>query len=191
MLLFVDETENEDYFIVTGLLVDSKEAASQAFKQFKKSVKNMPIPSREKTVLFTEFKSVLLDRKHKRIKLKMLEEINAINHAVIFSSYIKKGVYFTQTFKEETYITLLSKIVSSIEADISVIFDTFNKVDFQERILNRIASYENVQAIMPRDSQLEPGLQFVDNLCSVIRLHKSGKDEYDFYSQIENSVIEV
>ena len=52
-------------------------------------------------------------------------------------------------------------------------------------------SYPNAQAIMPRDSQKEPGLQYVDNLCSVIRLHKSDSDEYGFFNYIEKWIIEL
>jgi len=54
-----------------------------------------------------------------------------------------------------------------------------------------IISYQNVQAIMSMDSQKEAGLQFVDNICSVVRLHKSGTDEFGFYKLIEKHVKEV
>ena len=67
----------------------------------------------------------------------------------------------------------------------------FNKRDFEEHILDRISSYSNVQAIMPRDSQKEPGLQFVDNLCNIIRLNKSGTDQYNFYEYIKEWIVEV
>lgn len=191
MLLFIDETENEDYFIVTGFLIASREMAASAYKRFKKSISEMPIPRREKTVLYTEFKSTILDRRHKRVKIKMLESLNDVSPCIIYSCHIKKGMFFPQDYKESTYLTLLSKIVSSIDNDISVIFDTFNKQDFENRIIDRISSYPNVQAIMSRDSQKEPGLQYVDNLCSVIRLHKSDSDEYGFFNYIEKWIIEV
>ena len=191
MLLYVDETENDEYFIVTGFLVESREVADRAFESFKKDIKDMPINKRDKSILYTEFKSTILDRRYSRIKRKMLEKISSMDKSIIYSCYIKKGNYFTQTFKEETYMTLLSKIVSSTEKEISVIFDTFNKNDFEEEIIERISSYSHVQAIMARDSQKEKGLQFVDNICSVIRLNKSGNDEYGFYKIIEEAVKEV
>ena len=191
MILFVDETENEDYFIVTGLLVSSRAHADTAYKHFKNKIRNLPISSNDKKRVFTEFKSTLLDRKYQRIKIKMLEEINTLDHCVIYSCYMKKGSEFPQNFKEETYVTLLAKIVSTINEDVSVIFDTFNKKDFEERIITRISSYKNVQAIMARDSQLEPGLQFVDNICSIIRLHKTEMDQNNFYEMIEKWVHEV
>lgn len=191
MILYVDETENDEYFIVTGLLIVSKEAAISAYKHFKNKISHMPISNNDKMRVFTEFKSTLLDRKYQRIKIKMLEEINELDHRVIYSCYVKKGDSFPQAFKEETYITLLAKIVSSIEAEVSIIFDRFNKRDFEDRIIDRLSSYHNVQAIMPRDSQKEPGLQFVDNLCSIMRMNKSGVDENNFYKIIEKWVQEV
>lgn len=36
MILFVDETEYEDYFIVDKLLTESKSKTDAAFKRFKK-----------------------------------------------------------------------------------------------------------------------------------------------------------
>ena len=85
-------------------------------------------------------------------------------------------------------MTLLSKIVSSTEKEISIIFDRFNKRDFEEAVVERISSYPHVQAIMPRDSQKEKGLQFVDNVCSVMRHNKSGTDEYGFFQIISKTV---
>ena len=153
MILFVDETENNEFFIVAGLLVNSREDAEVAYSRFKKSVKQIPIPEKKRAHIFTEFKSGLLDRDFKRIKIKMLEEVNNMEHRIIYSCYIKNGEYFSQKLKEGAYITLLSKIVSSIENDFSIIFDTFNKKDFEDCIVDRLSSYKNVQAIMPRDSQ--------------------------------------
>lgn len=191
MILYVDETENEEYFIVTGLLLHSREHAEKAYKHFKKSISGWPIHAREKSILYTEFKSTILDRRYKRVKYKLLEALDEIGPYVIYSCFIKKGTVFTQEFKEETYLTLLSKIVASISDDISVVFDTFNKRDFEERISNRVLSYCNVQAVMSRDSQKDAGLQFVDNICSVIRLKKSEADIYNFFKYIESWVVEV
>ena len=191
MILFVDETENVDHFILTGLLVNSREEINLAYKRFKNKVIDTPISNREKAVLFTEYKSILLDRRYKRIKIKMLEELGKIHPMIIYSCHIKKGASFSQKVKEDTYIVLLSKIVSSIEAYISVIFDAFNKTDFERRIVERIIDYQNVQAISPVDSQKEPGLQFVDNICSVIRMHASNSDQYGFYQIIEKWIKSV
>ena len=86
---------------------------------------------------------------------------------------------------------MLSKIVLSIEGDLSVVFDTFNKRDFEDRIVDRISSHSNVQAIMPRDSQKEAGLQLVDNMCSILRLKQSNSDTHGFYDLVEDWICEV
>ena len=106
----------------------------------------------------------LLDKEFQRIKIKMLEEIMKIDNKIIFSCYIKKEGYFNQIKKEEQYIKLLNNIVSSISEDIEIIFDSFNKSDFERNIIDRINKCSNVLNIQSRDSFDEPGIQFVDNL---------------------------
>jgi len=191
MILFVDETENEEFFIVTGLLVYSRDVADHVLKRFKKKAYNMPVAKRDKSKLFTEFKSTILDKHYQRIKFQLIDSLLEEDHKIIYSCYIKKGKAFPQHFKEDMYISMLSRIVLHIEQDVSIIFDTFNKKDFEERIVNRISLHKNVQAIMSRDSQLEAGLQIVDNMCSIIRLHLSETDHYKFYDKIEKWVTKV
>ena len=50
---------------------------------------------------------------------------------------------------------------------------------------------ENVNTIKPCDSQEKHGLQFADNACSVVRLHKSGMDSNNLFRIISDIVIEV
>lgn len=92
--------------------------------------------------------------------------------------------------KEEQYIYLLNNIVSFIKNDIDIIFDSFNKVDFEQKIIESISQHSNVISIQSRNSFDEPGIQFVDNLCSVIRLSYLDSKNY-YYSIIENKVIQV
>lgn len=191
MILYIDETENEEYFIVTGLLLNSREDAEGIYKSFRKKARNMPIAKRDKQVVFAEFKSTLLDKHYQKMKKQMMLSLSEVDKHIIYSCYIKKSKSFPQNFKEDTYIALLSRIVLSIDSDISIIFDTFNKQDFEKRIIDRISTYGNVQAIMPRDSQIEAGLQYVDNICSIIRHHLSGTDKNEFYTLIEDWVREA
>ena len=92
MFLFVDETESENFFIVAGLLVPSKDNTDRIFKEFKNSVRNIPV---------------------------------------------------------------------------------------------------TVQTIIPKDSQIESGLKYVDNICSVLRLHHSCNDINNFYDIINKFTFEV
>ena len=188
MLLFVDETENEDLFIVTGFLVKSKEDADFAYKHFKRKIRDYRISDREKRKLFTEFKSTLMDQHYQKLKIKMLEEVIAFDNTVIYSTYIKKDEVFRQSRKEDIYVLLLSKIVASLEQETEIIYDTFNKHDFEERINATIAPFSHITSIHSADSRTEAGLQFVDNLCSVIRLYEAGKDHYSFYQIIADRV---
>ena len=59
------------------------------------------------------------------------------------------------------------------------------------KIVERIGSKDNVRSIKPMNSQLEAGLKYVDNICSVIRLHLPDHDEYSFYSFIKDKMINV
>ena len=191
MILYVDETEYPGFFIVAGLLVNNANDVNIAYKRFKKKINNFPISQNEKQKVFKEFKSVLLDRKYQKIKFRLLEEINTIENSIYFACYIKDKPDFTQEIKEKIYIDLLKKIVNSIDFDIDIIFDTFNKSDFENSIISEIHSFNNVIGICDKASETEYGLQFIDNICSVLRLSKSGKDTYGFYEIIKNNVFEV
>ncbi len=83
------------------------------------------------------------------------------------------------------------RIVGAIENEIDIIFDTFNKWDFEQDIIECLLGCPNVKSIRPCDSQKEAGIQFVDNLCSVFRLHKTNRDVMNFYTLVEPFVKEV
>ena len=191
MIIYIDETENDNYFIVAVLLAKSEQAVDLAYKRFKKRIKNLKIPDRYKSKVYMEFKSTYLDHDYSKIKTKMLEEIQTVDGCIIYSCYIKKNAKFNQIVKESVYITLLSKILSNIESKIDVVFDRFGKSDFETRIIESTKLNKNILSIKPKDSQLVSGLQFADNICSVIRLNKSSEDKFDYYNFIENMVIEV
>lgn len=191
MILYVDETENERYFIVTGLLAKNRASVDMAYKHFKNRIKNLSISLRSKELVYREFKSVVLDRHYQRIKNIMLEEIDNIdNHFVIYSTQIKKDVHLVQEKKEKAYIQLITKIVKNCD-NVSIIYDNFNNLRFELKINNELTKLDNVDIAIAKDSQEEPGLQFADNLCSVIRLHVSNTDKYKYYDKIASKVIEV
>ena len=54
--------------------------------------------------------------------------------------------------------------------------------------MKTIIELPNVKSIMPGDSQKIPGLQFADNLCSVVRMKLVDEDKNDFYSIIQDLV---
>ena len=191
MILYVDETEHEEYFIVAGLLAPSKQDVNFAYKKFKKSVQNYPLTSKTKQKIFLEFKSTLIDKQFQKIKNKMLLQIKEIDGVVLYSCYVKKQKNMKQILKESVYITLLSNIINSIDEPVNIIFDEFKNKKFEGLIAETFKNFDNVKTIVPRDSQEEPGLQFADNICSVVRLHLTEQDKNKYYSYIESMIKEV
>ena len=96
MVLYVDETESTEYFIVTGFLVKSKQDIELAYKKFRKSINNNRMPAPLKTKLFTECKSVSLDRTFQHIQIKMLQELKNFPNCVIYSCYLKNSKVFSK-----------------------------------------------------------------------------------------------
>ena len=85
---------------------------------------------------------------------------------------------------------MLNKIVHFIKNDVDIIFDSFNKCDFENRIITEISLHNHVLSICSKESFAEEGLQFIDNICSCIRLYKSNLNK-DFYQMIETNIIEL
>ena len=86
MILFVDETENDRFFIVTGLLMKSKSEADELYRRFKKKINGSKISEKEKRVVFNEFKSTLLDKSYQRIKTVFRLRIHALNPVYSWST---------------------------------------------------------------------------------------------------------
>lgn len=61
MILYVDETENEECFIVAGLLLSSNTEANTIYARFKNDIKGFKISKKQKEFVYIEFKSFLLD----------------------------------------------------------------------------------------------------------------------------------
>ena len=121
----------------------------------------MNLSPKRKEKIFNEFKSVMLDREFQRIKRSMLIEIIKLENQIIYSCFIKKEDIFNQARKETQYIKLLNTIVSSISDDIEIIFDAFNKEDFETKIIESI-----------KVSELPPAIeQAASNEC--LRIHQN------------------
>ena len=73
----------------------------------------------------------------------------------------------------------------------SVLFDRFRITSFEKNIIKKLLSFNHVRYADAVDSQKEYGIQLVDNLCSIIRLHKTSSDEHNFYELIKDNVREV
>ena len=191
MVLYIDETENSDFFIVAGIIVNNSAETENAYRKFKKSIKDIKIPEKYRAKIFTEFKSTMLDRDYKRVKIKMLESLVELEPRIVFSAYTKRLPKLNQAQKESIYIILLTGILTELDDDTLVVFDRFGKADFEHKIMSLANVITNITDIHPEDSQKQHGLQFADNICSVLRKHKSGEDEYQYFNLIEKFVKEV
>lgn len=188
MILYVDETENEEYFIVAGLLLNSSLEANTIYTGFRNNIKGFKISKKLKSIVYSEFKSKYLDTMFQRIKHKMLDEMNLKEHKILYSAYIKKNSVLKQSEKEKIYIHLLDSIVKNIDDQIEIVFDFFKIPRFEEKIIKTIKENGNAISIKPTDSQQDPGLKLIDNICGVIRLKLSNIDVNDFYSKIESNI---
>ena len=191
MILYVDETENDDYFIVAGLLANSETDVELAYKRFKNNIKGARLTNKAKEKIYTEFKSTLIDKNYFAIKKKLLEEISLLDSSVLFSAYKKKSPRLNQIQKQSIYITLISNVLSAINEPADVVFDGFNNAAFENDIIQSVRFYENISSITPGDAQAVHGLQFADNICSTIRLHLSDSDEHNYYSFIKHLTSEI
>ena len=188
MILYIDETENEKYFIVAGLLIESERSTIRLYKSFKKDIKDYKISNKLKTKIFTEFKSTILDSRFQRIKRKMLETISATDIRIVYSAFKKENSILKQNLKEKIYIDLLNSIIEGIDEEINVVYDRFGISSFETTIEDMVSKVSGVKSITAGDSQLIPGLQFADNICSVIRLKISENDKNNYYPIIEKLV---
>lgn len=188
MVLYIDETESADEFIVAGLLVSTEQDIVATKKHFLKDISGIPLSDRVKAKIYTEFKSTLLDKNFQRIKIKMLDEIASIGPVIIYSCFSKKIGTFSQADKETAYLILLSQIVDDVQDEICIVFDAFNIKSFDEQIVATMKKISFVKDVIPVDSQKNFGIQLADNICSTIRLHRTNLDDSNFFEIIERFI---
>lgn len=188
MILYVDESYDNYYFVVGGILTKSDHLITEANKSFRKHAKSFPMKIIEQRKVFTEFKSSIIDDSYPAIKRSMLKHINEFDCKIVYSYAYLNGKTLNQHEKEKIYIKLLSKIVNTINTDIVIHFDSFGKKDFEDKIKSHISKYQNVILIDNKDSLNSKGIQFADNICSPIRKHLSGVDSNNYYNIISSKV---
>lgn len=191
MILYVDETENNEYFILTGLLFDSEKTANDVYYSFKKKANGYKMSENLKAKLFTEFKSTLMDEKFPTLKRKMIEEIKTVDNLIIYSIYFKRDKRLLKDYKFDLYTRMLSKIVDVIGHDIDVVFDRCSDSNVDSFIVETMSKLDSIKSIKAADSQLTPGLQLVDNICSIIRRKYTDSDKYGFYELISSYIKET
>lgn len=189
--LFIDESIDDNYYVVGGILTNSENDLLLVYNQFKKQVLNMPLTNKQKINITTEFKSTLLDKTYPQIKKKLLYKVNSFNCNVIYSYKVLEEK-INKEISESTYIDLLTNIVKSIDDDIIVItFDNFSNTKFEDKIIDTISNLKNVKSIRKDYSYNNKGLQFADNVVGVIRRKLSNVDDNGFFDIISNRTIEI
>ena len=188
-VLYVDETGNNEFFIVAGLLVNDEEL-ELCYRQFKHDIRNYRLSSKDRQRIYTEFKSTLLDRHFQKIKAKMLKSIENIDHKIFWCKWIINR-HFDQSLKEEAYLKLLLSIVENVdESDIVIVYDWFKNKMFEDLINRSILNNEDISDIKAGDSQKYHGLQYIDNICSAIRLKESGMNDI-FYDIVADKMMMI
>ena len=119
-------------------------------------------------------------------------EFNVLPMKVLKEDKAKYIEALVQEDKENFYIELLSKIVSNINEDVTIItFDSFGNTKFENRIVKEIREIKNVKSIIKDESYNNKGLQFADNVVGVIRRKLSDVDNNNFFDIISNKTIEI
>ena len=189
--LYIDESYDQNVFVIGGIIAKKEKDVNTLYNKFKKQIKEIPLPRRQKDKITYEFKSILLDRSYPKIKRKLLLQIKNSDLEIIYSY---KTLYnkLKQKNKEYIYITLLKKIIENINDDVTIVtFDSFNQKILNNKITNEILKLNNVTKVICKDSYDSKGLQFADNVVGTIRRHLSGIDINNDYEIISNKVIGV
>ena len=66
--------------------------------------------------------------------------------------------------------------------------DSFGNKRFEKIIISSFIDQSLVEKIFPADSQTVAGLQFIDNICSVLRAHESQNDRNHYYEILKDIV---
>ena len=121
----------------------------------------------------------------------MIEEIKAVDNLIIYSVYVKKDKRLEKDLKFDLYTRMLSKIIESVGQDLDIVFDKCSNNSVDEFIAKTISKVQNVNSIKAADSQLTPGLQLVDNICSIIRRKYTNSDINGHYALIASNIKEA
>lgn len=188
MILYIDESSDKNYFVVGGFTAKSDYIVNETHKQFKNHTKSFPMNEKDRRRVFTEFKSIYLDDSYPALKRDMLEHIVKSCFSIYYKSYKLNGNVIYQDKKEEIYINLLVSLINEIKGEVAVYFDSFKKKDFEDKIKNTISKLDNVILVDNKDSLNCKGIQFADNICSVIRRNMSSLDDNGYYRIIYNNI---
>ena len=188
MYLYIDETEDSNYFVVGGILVKDKKILVRIHKSITKLIKRQKYSPKTKSLLLTELKDYQLNKSYRILKRTILKELED-SGSYYYSLYIKKR-HFKQVDKEKMYIRLLKKIVSRIDSRINIVYDEFRLQRFHNNIEVELMKLDNVLSIESGNSQSNKSLQFADIICGTIRRYHQDQDT-EMFNLIKDKVIDI
>lgn len=186
--LFIDESINENTFVVGGILIENDTEHFVAYNQFKKQIKEIPLTRKQKDRITFEFKSTLLEQSFPKIKRKLLYKLIALNCDIVYSSKNLTS-NINQELKQNYYIKCLSNIINNINNELIIVtIDELGNKKFENNVFDKVNKYENVKSITKDNSFNNKGLQFADNVVNIIRKHISKIDKNNFYELVAGKV---
>jgi hypothetical protein len=188
MYIYIDETEDKDYFVVGGILVEEENTLTSIHKRITKIIKRQKYSAKTKSLLLTELKDYQLNKSYRILKRTVLNEL-AGSGSYYYSLYIKKK-HFKQVDKEKMYIRLLKEIASKIDSKINIVYDEFRLQRFHNNIEVELIKLDNVISIESGNSQSNKSLQFADIICGTIRRYHQDQDT-EMFNLIKNKVIDI
>lgn len=122
--LYIDESLDENCFVVGGILVDNEQDMLLAYRQFKKSIDGIPMTRKQKERVTHEFKANLLDKSFPQIKRKLLYKLNAFDCKVIYASANKQKITNQNEKENETIYRDLTEWFNKLKTRRQVIVVT-------------------------------------------------------------------
>ncbi len=188
MFLFIDETEDDKYFLVGGILVPKEDSLQGLYKKVRSKIKHHKYSMKAKNELLTELKDYQINKRYRRLKKYILQKLSTIG--VFYYCMIGKKKHFKQVDKERTYIKLLKKIIKSVNCDVNVVYDDFKLLRFHNNISVEVLKLENVISVNSAKSQECKSLQFSDIVVGTIRRYYKELD-IEMYKIISAKVIDI
>lgn len=188
MYLYIDETEDKDYFVVGGILVPDKDTLTGIHKRIAKMIRRQKYSDKTKSKLLTELKDYQINKSYRKIKRTILEELEG--SGTYYYSLVGKKTHFKQVDKERIYIRLLKKIASKIECEIYIIYDEFRLQRFHNNIEVELMKLDNVLTVKSGNSQSSKSLQFADIICGTVRRYHQDQDT-EMFNLIKDKVIDI
>jgi len=203
--LYLDETEDEKYFIIGGVLTTDIKKVEDAVYETKRNIKRKKgIPEKTKAKILTELKERDLNswglqdiKKHFFLNL-TLDKVKFRGKNVFTPNpkvkvigviHIKENSSLVNEKKGYIYFKMLELLLSDPlfkEKEIEIIYDEFSSEYFDKSIETTIDSYINLKKIQSGNSEVVKALQAADLCVGSIRRNLNGEKNCYYYELIKD-----